>query len=762
MKLFPKKTSLWLTYIVDLLLYSMVVALFYVPDWLYGDNLLPFTYNNIQFDALWYHFAAFVLLSVGIYVRVNQLGILVEECGYRYWQLELVNVLPLVLSLPFWFLPDYRVFAWLLVAFVAMSMIVDLVFYIRNEYSQVFVFMLVILVFAATNVYVIQWRRMKMMTRQATMVVEQCSTSAHWTLPAHDWSVACYDGGRLERSEGRFRFLSHFDSGKLDRRGDYRTNNQNNVQFVFERDDKVYVVSRAAWPSILTNCANTVGIFFMYIALCILVYWANVVLRRRMLIRRSFFGRLRVSLLFFILGSLMVMLGFTMGFMWYRYTTNARDSLKYVMTLLVDYATPVFDSPESVQGVFKYVKEMSLMYDAEISIYDDSGYLVYTTDSISVVYNISFGENNPFARMQSAVEGRVVFDYAWNMTVQSYGVFTPKTQPQYYAVMWSESDMARMRNELTYFLVILLVLYFIFAILAVVFSYIVSRQLANPLRDIDRCLSDVSLDSPNPKIEVTNDDNDELSLLIRNYNQMIDKLEESATELALVERENSWRDMSRQIAHEIKNPLTPMRLILQQMMINDSTDAEALKAKIRGQVEILLTQVDSLYATACSLSDFARQPLMCPVPVNMVEKANHVAALFRHNDSNVAVDVEVKPQAGQATVLIDKDMALRMLTNLVRNAIQAIPDTRRGVVKITIDTADGHVVVSVSDNGIGMTPDVIKNIFNTNFTTKIKGMGLGLYVVKTVVTGSNGTIDVESVPDEGTTFTITLPQYVGK
>lgn len=751
------KASLLLTYLVDIVLYAMIVAMLYVPDMLYGDSLLPFTRNNVSLRSFWYYIAASAMLALSVFFRLKQVKRALAESNISFLKLLPFDTIPFILSIPLWFTPQYSSFALMLGALSVIKLLTDAVIFLKNEYSQVFLLMLIMLVFSITNICFVQWGRIRTTKQKAELVFHQCNTSNFWVLPSTDWSVGFYDDGELIRSEGKYHYMPYLDMDKLPT-SDYRRNNyQDTEHFSFIDGRRVYVVSCNAWPDAVTLFSNITSLFFIYIAIALLVYWIVFWVRRGSFVQRSFFAHLRISLLFFLLGSLLVIFLLTMGFVAYRYSKNARQGLADVMSLLVDNVKPLLESENSLQPAFSMVENLSDLYHTEVSLYNENGKLEYTTDTLHVVYNITSWTDNPFETMRSAVEARVVFDFNNTMKVKAYGIITSHNAPTLYAVMWSESDMERIRNEMSFFLVMLLVLYFVLVTLAVVFSYIVSRLLAKPLREIDKRMSAITLGAKNKKIDYIPNEKDELSHLIRNYNQMVDKLDESAAELALIERENSWRDMSRQIAHEIKNPLTPMRLILQQMMMNNSNDIEQFRDKIKSQASILLVQVDTLYATACSLSDFARQPLQHPIPVNMSEKAHHVAELFRNNDSGVLLDVVA--EADDLYVFIDKNVSLRLFTNLVRNAIQAIPDDRQGRVEIHIAAQNDNVVVRIIDNGSGIPESALTQIFNANFTTKTKGMGLGLCVVKNAVEAAGGSISVDSTVGVGTTFTVVWPRY---
>lgn len=757
--------SLIATWVVDMMLYALVVVSLYLPDTLYGDNLLPVSIHNISFEAFGYYFVDFILLVVALVFRLKAVDKAVTQGRMTFRRLLVFSLVPMLVSVPLWFFPYCRVFAMMLVAFSVMQMLIDSVVLLRNEFTQMTVLMFIILIFTATNIGFVHWNRINIVYYKAVLVQRHCRQAQQWLLPSANWSVAHYDNGRLVRSEGNFEYDDCLDDlCRVKSDGEKRVNSRGAEHFIFAQGRDVYVVSKAAWSDAVVLFINITMMFFIYLAFSTILCWGIFAMRRKVFRRQSFFSQLRMLLLVFLLTCFFIVFFIVICFVSVRYIRNSTDDLEDSMLLMVEKLKPYCSHPEDYPLGFRMISDMADFYNYEVYLYDDYGRLLYTTDSLHLEYSVAAWDDDMFEDMfedDVTVQAKLELDYNNNMRMLAYGIVAPPEGDRLHAIIWSESDMARTQHEFSIFLVILLILYFVIFVFSVIFSNIVSWLLAMPLREIDRKMSAISLGSPNTnsKIDYPGTGNDELTRLINNYNSMVDKLEESAADLALVERENSWRDMSRQIAHEIKNPLTPMRLILQQMMMNELTDLEEFRSKIRTQASTLLEQVDSLYSTACSLSDFARRPVENPEPVNLIDKVHHVADLFRHND--MGVRFEVVSHLPEAYIFIDRSVALRIFINLVRNAIQAIPPDRQGIVRITVATAgDDRLKVSVSDNGIGISPDVIELIFNTNYTTKTKGMGLGLCVVKDAVEASGGSVSVVSTPDVGTTFTILWPRYV--
>ena len=234
---------------------------------------------------------------------------------------------------------------------------------------------------------------------------------------------------------------------------------------------------------------------------------------------------------------------------------------------------------------------------------------------------------------------------------------------------------------------------------------------------------------------------------------MLVKLEQSSELLAKSERESAWREMAKQVAHEIKNPLTPMKLNIQHLQRVVETNPDDINERVTKVSQMLIEQIDTLSHIATEFSNFAKLPNANLEVINVFDVLQNVTSLFKQN---TACDISLN---GEHTLLIkaDKDQCLRIFTNLLKNAEQSIPENRKGKITIEAFTKDASVVIYIKDNGAGI-PDAVKHkLFTPNFTTKSTGTGLGLAMVKNSVVSFNGTISFETEEHKGTTFTVIFP-----
>ncbi len=289
--------------------------------------------------------------------------------------------------------------------------------------------------------------------------------------------------------------------------------------------------------------------------------------------------------------------------------------------------------------------------------------------------------------------------------------------------------------------------------IAVIIVLIISKYVTMPLQLIRNKISTLKLGHKNEKIQWNK--NDEIGYLIVEYNKLIDELEKSALLLAKSERESAWKEMAKQVAHEIKNPLTPMKLnvqYLQKVWNENIADKEKL---INNFIKNLIEQIDTLSEIASEFSDFAKMPDPHIENVNLVKIIDSAIDLYK-NIENIKIKFDYNPH-DNFEIYADKKQMLRVFNNLLNNSVQAIPKYKNGEINISIYKEDAYIIVIVKDNGQGIPEEQKNKIFIPNFSTKTGGMGLGLVIVKNIIEIVSGEINFYSQQGEGTTFIIKLP-----
>ena len=290
-------------------------------------------------------------------------------------------------------------------------------------------------------------------------------------------------------------------------------------------------------------------------------------------------------------------------------------------------------------------------------------------------------------------------------------------------------------------------------------AFVAARQLTAPLKLITEKLTQTTLTGENELLDYRSSD-DEIGLLVREYNAMLTKLEASKRELAAQEKEAAWREMARQVAHEIKNPLTPMKLslqFLQKAIAERRANAEELIGRI---AQTLITQIDVLSDIATSFSTFTNLPAMRPERLDAAAILRRCAALHQPDTEDGALELHLPPDAetGRYVVFADENLLVRTFNNLLINARQAVPDGREPHIQVSLEAVGaGSVRVAIRDNGAGIPEEVRDKVFVPNFTTKASGSGIGLAVAKRGIESAGGKIWFETEVDKGTNFFIELP-----
>lgn len=310
------------------------------------------------------------------------------------------------------------------------------------------------------------------------------------------------------------------------------------------------------------------------------------------------------------------------------------------------------------------------------------------------------------------------------------------------------------RKEVSGSLVTFVNLYILLLFLGMFVIFLISNYITAPLAMIAGKMSRVKLGGGNERIPWRQ--NDEIGELVAEYNRMIGELAHSAEILARSEREAAWRTMAKQVAHEIKNPLTPMKLSAQYLEKAWKEGAPDWDQRLERFTRGLVEQIDALSVIASDFSDFARMPEVVLSPVNLGEVARYVLSVYQ-DTTPVRFTIEGRPE--ESLILADRTQLIRLLTNLINNALQAISDPAGGTVELVIGRNEGLVVLTVTDNGCGIPPDRLESIFLPDFTTRAGGMGLGLAIVRGIVETMHGVISVTSEEQKGTTFTLKFPAY---
>lgn len=327
----------------------------------------------------------------------------------------------------------------------------------------------------------------------------------------------------------------------------------------------------------------------------------------------------------------------------------------------------------------------------------------------------------------------------------------PKYRPLAILEIQYEDSEAFINKELREILWRLVVVNILMVLIAILLAYFLARYITKTLKTVEDNIKETQLDKRNEKIDTTELPS-ELTTLVNAYNGMIDQLEGSAAKLAQNEREAAWREMAKQVAHEIKNPLTPMRLTVQSFERRFDPEDPEVNQKIKEYSSTLIQQIDTMSSIASAFSNFADMPAQQSEILNVPNIVKLSVDIFNERYIDFASAKE------EIFANFDRTQLIRVVTNLVKNAVQATMTTEDPKILVEVNDLDTQVEITVTDNGTGISEDNLPMIFEPKFTTKTSGMGLGLAMVKNIVETYKGTITFTTQEGEGTVFRVIFPK----
>jgi signal transduction histidine kinase len=412
---------------------------------------------------------------------------------------------------------------------------------------------------------------------------------------------------------------------------------------------------------------------------------------------------------------------------------------------------------EKVPLIFKEeIYKIAAIHKLQINFYDLDGGLLKTSkaslslDSIpkcltaDVLNELSNSEDHSFVNTTRVNDDVYLSSYIYITDLKFKPLFILN-------IPYLENDEF-LNKELSEFLWRLAFAYIFMVFVAILIAFQLSKYITKSLKTISDKINETRLERRNKKIEVESS-SEEIETLVNSYNSMIDELEESAVKLATSEREQAWREMAKQVAHEIKNPLTPMRLSVQSFQRKFDPEDANIRQKVDEYSKTLIQQIDMMSSIASAFSNFAKMPAQQNEMLNVVEVTRLALDIFSEDYIDFSSDKE------EIIAIFDRTQLIRVITNLVKNAIQAVPETQEDKqVNVRVFDENQHVFITISDNGIGISEALGEKVFEPKFTTKSSGMGLGLAMVKNIVETYNGTITFTSEIGKGTIFTVTFPK----
>ena len=481
----------------------------------------------------------------------------------------------------------------------------------------------------------------------------------------------------------------------------------------------------------------------------------------------NFKNKIQLSIIAVIFLSLFLVGGGTIYFSIEQYQKKQHDilsekiqsvsvELDHLLAYLPNRISPNWKGPD-YDNLNQLLIKFSDVFYSDINLYDPEGNLLATSRSELFKEGILGEKMNPMAYSKMVREKQAEFIHRETIgNLHFLSAYVPFVNADNKLLAYLNlpyfTKQNILRNDVTTLVVAIVNIYVLLILLTIAMAVIISDQITRPLRMIQQKFSQIKIGKKNE--EIVYKGHDEIAGLVDEYNRMVKELVKSVDLLARSERESAWREMAKQVAHEIKNPLTPMKLSVQHLLRSWKDNKENFDEFLDKVTRTLIEQIDNLSFIASEFSNFAKMPKAFNEDINIVDKIRSTLTLFANTDN---VDFVFEHESEHILIFADKEQLSRVFINLIKNAIQSIPDTRNGKVGISLVLNGIMVRVSITDNGKGIPEELQDKLFTPSFTTKSSGMGLGLSIVKSIIESFGGNITFKTKVNHGTTFVFELP-----
>ncbi len=468
--------------------------------------------------------------------------------------------------------------------------------------------------------------------------------------------------------------------------------------------------------------------------------------------------RIQVSIVLIVFITLGVTAYFTISFISNQYNDKQSEKLmKKIHNVVNTIESENLSDLNTIKrsDAEAFINQIADFYETDITIFNLNGEMVSSTTNkiyedgvISHLMNANAFFHLNFLRESQFSQNEMIANFAY---IGAYvPIFKNEKEVIGYIQLPYFNKQSDLLNEISSIIVGFINLYSALFIVIGFIAYLISTSISYPLILIQNQLKKTILGRNEP---IKWKRKDEIGDLVEQYNLMIDKLAESANILAQSEREGAWRDIAKQIAHEIKNPLTPMKLSVQHLERTWNDKSPKLEDTFKRVTKTLITQIDTLNDLASEFSSYAKMPDPVIESVLLYNLLKSVADLYSGaDDAEILLDCP-----DDINVSFDVGYLNRVITNLVKNGIQAVNEGDIPKIEIIVDSIFiDFVIIRVKDNGTGVSEDKAGNIFTPYFSTKISGMGLGLPIVKNMVESCGGEIWFENNIDVGASFFVKL------
>lgn len=573
------------------------------------------------------------------------------------------------------------------------------------------------------------------------------------SIKTEKYSWAKYKKGALIASSGDFNYMTSCQGFDNPKENFFIKDGYSH--YTLTRDDGLVIVSLPAESitEILVNIPYIFGIF----CLIALIMWITHSFPFKKVNYISFKVRIRAAFIIMLVAFFFVIGGLSIYYNSIRSKDRHYDRIAQLMKLVtreLEYIEPDASINMRITGKLRQLSNMTF---TDINIYNLKGRLISTSRPEIFKKKVISNLMNPNALSRFQTESLSYLIQTENIGSLRYlSAYIPMTDENNKVVAYINvpyfSENAELTEEIGNLIITGVNINVLMILIAVIVSVIISEKITLPLSLVYSKLRDMKFGGMYEKINY--EQNDEIGRLVKEYNRMTDKLKESALNLAKSERETAWREMARQIAHEIKNPLTPMKLNIQHLQ-RSLKDTPEWEAQFHKTCNILMEQIDNMSAIANAFSDFAKMPKSVFRQTNIVELIDNATELF----SKGKTIITQKANKEDIYVWADREQLTRAFVNLLKNSVQATSKEKYPKIDIEIFATEYEVTVAIKDNGHGISEEIKDKLFEPNFTTKSSGTGIGLAITRRIIQNAQGRIWFTTGKKEGTSFYVSLPLH---
>ena len=508
-------------------------------------------------------------------------------------------------------------------------------------------------------------------------------------------------------------------------------------------------------------------LFFTFLLLSLFITFINKAIVSQFKVSRflnsvsfNIQNQIRAVIIFISVFSFLVIGVVTIVFFINRFNQNTEEKLTKTIENISEKINVYGNENIANNNITNFLKhfQSSEKEIVDINYFDTAGNIIFTTQPYIFNKKLVDKKMNPIAFNKIFVDKEVIFKCDEQIGNLNYiSLYKPIKDKNDKVVACVNTPYlnseAELKLEISSVIATLINLNAFIFLIATAIAYLITNRITSSFKIIGDKMKSINWSENSEEIEWENDD--EIGVLVKEYNVMVRKLDETAQAFALSQKEMAWKEMAKQVAHEIKNPLTPMKLSIQYLQKNIDDGNPNVKELSKKVSNTLIEQIDQLTIIAQNFSQFANIDNANKIKLDIVKTINGVVSLFEINENN-----EIKHDISNSNIYIlaDKTQIGRVFTNLIKNGLEAKRENYFARIAISYEVNNDKVIVTINDNGVGISDDVYSKMFTPNFTTKSSGTGLGLAICKGIVDNTNGKIWFET-SDSGTTFFVEFPLY---